>query len=65
MLLASAWRDGVFQRRAGAMPCHSASAGAALHIRTGLANAMLLPTVMGFNRGYRCAGALQPASAGR
>ena len=37
MLLASAWRDGVFQRRAGAMPCHGASAGggAAYSARSG------------------------------
>jgi alcohol dehydrogenase len=32
------------------MPCHGASAGGALHIPHGLANAMLLPTVMEFNR---------------
>ncbi|GHK49631.1 hypothetical protein ECZU08_52270 [Escherichia coli] len=32
------------------MPRDGASAGAALHIPHGLANAMLLPTVMEFNR---------------
>ncbi len=64
MLLASCHGgDGVFQRRAGAMPCHGASAGAALHIPHGLANAMLLPTVMGFNR-MVCRGA-SARSAGR
>lgn len=42
--------NGVFQRRAWVMPRDGASARAALHIPHGLANAMLLPTVMEFNR---------------
>ena len=53
MLLASCMAGWLFQRRAGAIPCHGASAGAALHIPHGLANAMLLPTVMEFNRMVR------------
>lgn len=42
--------NGFFQRRSGLMSCDGASAGAALHIPHGQANAMLLPTVMRFNR---------------
>ncbi len=44
-----AWRECVFQCGAWDMPRDGASAGGGVHIPHGLANAMLLPTVMEFN----------------
>lgn len=44
------WRGWLFQRRFGLVSCDGSPASAALHIPHGQANAMLLPTVMGFNR---------------
>jgi alcohol dehydrogenase len=63
MLLASCMAGMAFSS-AGLGLCHAMAhqPGAALHIPHGLANAMLLPTVMGLTAW--CAGALQPDRPG-
>ncbi len=65
MLLASCMAGMAFSS-AGLGLCHAMAhqPGAALHIPHGLANAMLLPTVMEFNPAW-CAGRTSARSAGR